>query len=66
LLQGAIERIGTALEGSIAAYTRERASALADDHARLRAAAAGSARVSVEPVLPPDIIGLYVLVPTGV
>jgi superfamily II DNA or RNA helicase len=66
LLLGAIERIGTALEGSIAAYARERASALAEDHARLRAAAAGSARVSVEPVLPPDIIGLYVLVPTGV
>jgi hypothetical protein len=66
LLQGAIERIGTALEGPIAAYARGRASALAEDHARLRAAAAGSARVSVEPVLPPDIIGLYVLVPTGV
>jgi hypothetical protein len=39
---------------------------MAEDHARLRAAAAGSVRVSVEPVLPPDIIGLYALVPTGV
>jgi hypothetical protein len=66
LLQGAIERIGTALEGSIAAYARERASALAEDHARVRAAAAGSTRVTVEPVLPCDIIGLYVLVPAGV
>ena len=39
--------------------------ALAEDHARVRAAAAGSARVTVEPVLPPDVIGLYVLVPAG-
>jgi hypothetical protein len=66
LLQGAIERIGTALEGSIAAYAHERARALADDHARVRAAASGSARVTVEPVLTADIIGLYVLVPAEV
>jgi superfamily II DNA or RNA helicase len=65
LLQAAIERVGAALEGSIAAYARERASALAEDHARVRAAASGSARVTVEPVLPCDIIGLYVLVPAG-
>jgi hypothetical protein len=66
LLQGAIERLGTALEGSITAHARERARALAEDHARVRAAASGSARVTVEPVLPPDIIGLYVLVPAGI
>jgi hypothetical protein len=29
----------------------------------VRAAAAGSARVRVEPVVPADIIGLYVLAP---
>jgi hypothetical protein len=45
--------------------TRARAQVLAQDHARVRAAAAGSARVNVEPVLPPDVIGLYVLVPAG-
>jgi hypothetical protein len=38
---------------------------LAEDHARVRAAASGGARVTVEPVLPCDIIGLYVLVPAG-
>ena len=65
LLMQAMERIATALDGPIAGYARERARALAEDHARLRAAAAGSARVSVEPVLPPDVIGLYVLVPAG-
>jgi superfamily II DNA or RNA helicase len=61
----AIEQIPSLLEGPIAAYARERAKALAEDHARVRAAAAGSARVGVEPVLPPDVIGLYVLVPAG-
>jgi hypothetical protein len=62
-LTQAIERATTALDGSIATYARERSQSLGEDHARVRAAASGSARVSVEPVLPPDIIGLYVLVP---
>jgi hypothetical protein len=63
LVSQARERIATALEGTIAAHTRERAEALAEDHARVRAAAAGAARVTVEPIVPADIIGLYVLVP---
>jgi superfamily II DNA or RNA helicase len=63
LVNQARERMAAALEGSIAAYARERAAALASDHARVRAAAAGSARVTVEPIVPADIIGLYVLVP---
>src|SRR5262249_17268945 len=65
LLTQAIERVTTALDSAIAAYARERSQSLGENHARVRAAAAGSARVSVEPVLPPDIIGLYVLVPAG-
>jgi hypothetical protein len=64
LLAQAIARITSDYEASIAAYARERAAALAADHARVRAAAAGSVRVNVEPVLPPDVIGLYVLVPS--
>jgi superfamily II DNA or RNA helicase len=63
LLAQAAEWIKTALDGPIATYARERAAALAEDHAHVRAAAAGSSRVSVEPVLPADVIGLYVLVP---
>jgi hypothetical protein len=63
MVNQARERIASALEGSIATYARERAEALATDHARVRAAAAGSARVTVEPIMPADIIGLYVLVP---
>ena len=65
LIEKAIEQMPAMLDGPIAAYARERAQALAEDHARVRVAAAGSARVTVEPVLPPDVIGLYVLVPAG-
>lgn len=61
----AIEQMPKVLDGPIGIYARDRALALAEDHARVRAAAAGSARVTVEPVLPPDVIGLYVLVPAG-
>jgi superfamily II DNA or RNA helicase len=63
LLGQARDRVAATLEGTIAAHARERARVLAEDHARVRVAAAGSARITVEPVLPADIIGLYVLVP---
>lgn len=53
----------TLLAGPVAAHARERAAALAEDHARLRAAAGGASRVTVEPVLPADVIGLFVLLP---
>ena len=65
LITKAIEQMPALLDGAIAAYARERAKKLSDDHARVRAAAAGSARVTVDPVLPPDVIGIYVLVPVG-
>jgi hypothetical protein len=65
LLTQAIERITAALDSEIVVYARERSQSLGENHARVRAAASGSVRVSVEPVLPPDIIGLYVLVPAG-
>jgi hypothetical protein len=63
MVNQAREHIAAALQATIAAYARERAEALAEDHARVRAAAAGIARVTVEPIVPADIIGLYVLVP---
>jgi hypothetical protein len=65
LIAKAIEQTRSLLDSSIAAYTRDRAKKLSDDHARVRAAAAGSARVTVDPVTQPDVIGLYVLVPAG-
>jgi hypothetical protein len=63
LITKAVEQIAALLEGPIAAYAGERTKALSEDHARVRAAATGSARVSVDAVLPADVIGLYVLVP---
>jgi hypothetical protein len=65
LITRAVDQIPALLEGPIATYAGERAKALSEDHARVRAAATGSARVSVDVVLPADIIGLYVLVPGG-
>jgi hypothetical protein len=64
LLAQSVERV-TTLGDSIAAYAQERSQSLAENHARVRSAASGSARVSVEPVLPPDVIGLFVLVPVS-
>lgn len=52
------------LEGPIAAFAKVRSSELMQDHARLRAAAGSASRVTVEAVLPPDVIGLFVLVPS--
>ena len=54
------------LAGPLSDFVRRRGEELAEDHARLRAAASGAAsRVTVEPVLPPDIIGLFVLMPAA-
>ena len=54
---------GRLLEGTIAEFVRSRAQELMSDHARLRAASGSASRVTVEPVMPPDVIGLFVLVP---
>lgn len=51
------------LSGPIAEFARARAEELMQDHARLRAAAGSASRVTVEAVLPPDAIGLFVLMP---
>ncbi|MGO9062087.1 MAG: helicase-related protein [Candidatus Binataceae bacterium] len=65
LLTQARDRLTTNLNQAIEAHARHRAADLERDHARVRAAGAGVPRVTVEPVLPPDIIGLYVLLPAG-
>lgn len=51
------------LDGPLADFINQRAAELVEDHARLRAAAGSISRVSVEAVLPPDVIGLFVLMP---
>ena len=65
ILNQARDRVTTSFTAAIAAHSRDRAAQLAHDHARVRASGAGVPRVSVEPVLPPDIIGLYVLLPAS-
>jgi hypothetical protein len=49
---------------AIASYAHERAAKLGEDHDRVKAATRGEgATTEVAPVLPADVIGLYVLVP---
>ena len=48
---------------AIEAFAHERGAALSHDHQRLTEAAGGGSTVKVTPVLPPDILGLYVLLP---
>jgi hypothetical protein len=43
---------------------QSRVEELSEDHARLRAAAGSASRVTVEAVTPPDVIGLFVLMPS--
>jgi hypothetical protein len=52
------------LEGPLADFVRSRADDLMQDHGRLRAAAGSASRVTVEAVLLPDAIGLFVLLPS--
>lgn len=51
------------LSGPVKDHVHQRAEALAKDHARLRAADRNASRVSVEAVFPPDVIGLFTLIP---
>jgi hypothetical protein len=66
LLTQARERIAALQATEIADFARARAKILAEDHARVRSAGVAVSRVSVEAVLPTDVIGLFVLIPAGV
>jgi hypothetical protein len=57
------EDLPNLLDGPIADFVRLRARELMEDHARLRVASGSTSRVTVEAVLPPDVIGLFVLMP---
>jgi hypothetical protein len=57
------EDLPTLLEGPIAEFVQSRAQELMADHARLRAASGSASRVTVVAVRPPDVIGLFVLMP---
>lgn len=60
------EELPILLEGPLTGFVRSRADELAQDHARLRAAAGSASRVTVEAITPPDVIGLFVLMPSEV
>jgi superfamily II DNA or RNA helicase len=60
------EDLPSLLGGPLADFVKTRAEELMQDHARLRAAAGSASRVTVEAVLPPDVIGLFVLMPSEV
>jgi superfamily II DNA or RNA helicase len=67
MLASALNRLEEA-RSDIAAFAKARSGALAEDHGRIRRAAeTGAARlrgtVTVTPVLPADMVGLYVLMP---
>ena len=66
LLAQARERVAAAQLAAIKEYVGRRAEALAHDHSRVRAAGVNVSRVSVEAVLPADVVGLFVLIPGGV
>ena len=58
-LLSALPRLQAALES----VARERAAAQLDVHRRVRDASRGRGRIAIEPVLPVDILGAYVLLP---
>lgn len=51
------------LSGPLRKFVKQRVIELTNDHARVRRAAKASPEVQVEPVYPPDIIGMFVLLP---
>jgi superfamily II DNA or RNA helicase len=65
LVRAAQAELPALLDGPVKRFAQERAEALRVDHARLRAAAGTASRLLVEPALPPDVIGLFVLLPAA-
>ena len=63
-LEQAIARV-PGYEDAIRTFAEARGRALSTDHLRLTDAARGGATIVVTPVLPADVIGLYVLLPEG-
>ena len=66
MVEQARARVTALLDGPIADYARERSASLAEDHGRVRAAGVNVPRVTVEPVLPADVMGVFALIPGGI
>jgi len=63
-LERAVGTIGQ-LAGDLERFTRERADVLLRAHQRVREGARAGGSATVEPQLPPDVLGTYVLLPAG-
>ena len=63
LTSEATAKLPDLLDGPIRQFVAERENDLLEDHARLRIAATASPRVSVRACQPPDVIGLFTLIP---
>lgn len=57
------EQLPSLLGGPITDFVRLRAEQLMTDHAKLRTASGTASRITVDAVLPPDVIGLFALLP---
>jgi superfamily II DNA or RNA helicase len=65
MIEQARNRAALLLDGPIAEYARARAEQLCEDHGRVRASGINVPKVSVEPVLPADVMAVFALVPGG-
>ena len=65
LTSAATAKLPDLLNGPIRQFVAERENELLEDHARLREAATAAPRVSVHAIQPPDVIGLFTLIPEG-
>jgi hypothetical protein len=66
MIDQARKRAAALLDGPIAEYARERARQLAEDHGRVRASGINVPKVSVESVLPADVMAVFALIPGAV
>jgi hypothetical protein len=53
------------LDPFLEANAKERAAALLDAHTRVRTASRATGQVTVEPVLPVDVLGCFIYLPNG-
>jgi hypothetical protein len=66
MIEQARNRVAALLDGPIAEYASGRATQLAEDHGRVRASGVNVPKVSVEPVLPADVMAVFALIPGGI
>jgi hypothetical protein len=66
MVEQARGRVAAMLDGPIAEFAHERSMQLAEDHGRVRTSGINVPKVSVEPVLPADVMAVFALIPGAV